>query len=332
MPLTDQQRFCPLCNRAFVEGEAVLRCEGCGVMHHPGCWVTNSGCATKSTHRSVPIAQAFTVTRHMGDPAPHPGEGTRVAPIATNEAAAPRPVVRPQMAQAPAPVIDEPVIGEGTPRPPAAEPVIGGAPAEWPVIGANPVPPQARREREPVVVRPPSPPRRYVPPEGEHQPKPMPKVYGRPSILAFWYIPVAVALAVVVALGVIWTSDRLFGGDDAAAPAATPTPEATPTATVTAQPSATASMTAVPASPSPARGSGTSTKFNPKDVAVVTGAGDCLNVRTSAGTNNPAIVCLKDGEEVTVVGGPEGANGLQWWNVSTKLGEGWAAEDYLVKK
>lgn len=302
-------------------------------MHHPGCWVTNSGCATKTTHRSVPIAQAYTVPRHVGDPAPHPGEGTRVAPIATNEAAAPRPVVRPQMpAATPSAASDEPVIGAGAPGPPAAEPVIGGVQEEWPVIGANPVPPQARREREPVVVRPPSPPRRYVPPEGEHQPKPMPKVYGRPSILGFWYIPVALALAVVVAFGVIWASDQLFGGDNSASPTATPTQEPTQAAAATAQPSTAASVTQPAGSPSPTRGSGTSTKFGPKDVAVVTGAGDCLNVRTKAGTDNPAIVCLKDGEEVTVVGGPEGANGLQWWNVSTKLGEGWAAEDYLVKK
>ncbi|MBN9494403.1 hypothetical protein J0H33_13825, partial [bacterium] len=44
--MTSEQRFCPLCNRVFTAGEAVLRCEGCGIMHHPACWVTNGGCST----------------------------------------------------------------------------------------------------------------------------------------------------------------------------------------------------------------------------------------------------------------------------------------------
>ena len=207
------------------------------------------------------------------------------------------------------------------------------------MIGGNPVPAQARREREPAPVRPPTPPRRYVPPEGEHGPKPMPKVYGRSPLLAYWYVPAAVALAVVVALGVIWASEQLFGGSDSAptatlAPASTaaqPTPAATtPTATTTPAASRATATSAVSATPT--RGSGTSTKFQFGNVAVVTGAGDCLNVRTAPGRTNDAIVCLNDGEEVTVTGGPEAANDLQWWKVRTKLGEGWAAEDYLVKK
>jgi uncharacterized protein YraI len=47
---------------------------------------------------------------------------------------------------------------------------------------------------------------------------------------------------------------------------------------------------------------------------------------------NYAIICLADGEQVTITGGPEATDSLQWWKVKTKSGEGWAAEDYLAKK
>ncbi|MBK7726350.1 MAG: hypothetical protein IPI33_14310 [Dehalococcoidia bacterium] len=50
------------------------------------------------------------------------------------------------------------------------------------------------------------------------------------------------------------------------------------------------------------------------------------------GRENDAIVCVKDGTDLRVVGGPESAGELIWWKVQTELGEGWAAEDYLVKK
>lgn len=288
----------------------MLRCEGCGVMHHPGCWVRNSGCATKNAHAARPAAQAYSSRDPSGEPAPHPGEGTRVA------------------APADAPGASGPVIGA------AAAPT---SREEWPVIGGNPVPPGAQREREPIVVKAPTPPRRYVPPEGDHAPKQLPKVYGRSPLLAYWYVPAAVAVAIVVALGVIWGVDRLFGGgsngNQPAAFVATPTP-ASPTAST---PSTTVTGTASPGTAaagtaSPTRGTGTSTRFRPGDVATVTGAGDCLNVRTAPGTTNDAIVCLKDGEEVTVTGGPEASGNYQWWKVMTKLGEGWAVEDYLVKK
>jgi Bacterial SH3 domain len=165
----------------------------------------------------------------------------------------------------------------------------------------------------------------------------MPKVYGRPSIIAYWYIPAAVAVAIVVALGVIWGADQMFGGPDtspAAGPTATPPETTAITAIAAVSPSpAQADATRTSTGPAtPTRGSGTSTKFQIGNVVIVTGAGDCLNVRTAPGRSNDAIVCLKDGEEVTVTGGPESASDLQWWKVSTKLGDGWAAEDYLVKK
>ena len=66
---------------------------------------------------------------------------------------------------------------------------------------------------------------------------------------------------------------------------------------------------------------------------MVTGAApDCLNVRVAAGTGNDAIVCVQDGTELRITGGPTTASELTWWKVETELGEGWAAEDYLSRK
>ena len=50
------------------------------------------------------------------------------------------------------------------------------------------------------------------------------------------------------------------------------------------------------------------------------------------GEVNPSIVCLNDGIEVKVLAGPQAAGDLTWWKVATTLGDGWAAEDYLVRK
>lgn len=256
----------------------------------------------------------------MGEPAPHPGEGTKVG------------IEAPAIGEEPATPVVPPPAGAPLPPRPQVDPE-----APWPVIGGSPTPPHLRREREPAAFVPPVPPRRYVPPEGEPAPKAMPKVYGRSPLLAYWYVPVAVLLAIGVALGVIWTSDQLFSSSESSQqPAAATTTAPPPSVAATPSP-ASASATAVTSptaavSPTPTRGSGTSTKFQPGMVAIVTGAGDCLNVRTNPGRNNDAIICLKDGEEVTVTGGPELSGDLQWWKVKTKLGEGWAAEDYLVKK
>ena len=92
-----------------------------------------------------------------------------------------------------------------------------------------------------------------------------------------------------------------------------------------AAPSAAASV-----SPAASTGPG---KFKAGDAVNVTGAApECLNVRVKAGTGNDAIVCVQDGTELKVTGGPETASELTWWKVQTELGEGWAAEDYLTKK
>lgn len=310
----------------------MLRCEGCGVLHHPGCWVRNDGCVTQVDHKRTPIAQAYSTSRPAGAPAPHPGEGTRVIqppatePAPENESRepvpfAPRPrAVPPERQVPPPPGVEAPAVSEG----------VASAPL-------TPLPGRSRPQAEaqqPVAV--PHAPRRYQPPN-DQQPvrKPLPKVYGQHRLLAYWYMPVAALLAVGVAFGVIWVVGQ-FTGDDKSSQASVVLPgTATPTLSP-AQASSTAAGTNTAAttptvgrSPTP---SGPAGKFKQGDQAVVTGAGDCLNVRVAPGRQNDAIVCLPDGAEVTVTGGPENAGDLRWWKVRTPQGEGWAAEDYLVRK
>ncbi len=292
----------------------MLRCEGCGVLHHPGCWVTNGGCATQAEHRVAPQAMAYTTgARPAGAPAPHPGEGTRAAP----------PPPPPPAGETPQPIPFRPL---GRQQPPAAHDDAG-------VLGETPAVIHRRLPENAALNAPP--PRRYVPPTGEQVPrKPLPRIYERHRLIAYWYLPVAAALAIVVAFGVIWTADRLFGGGSGtAAPEPTPTPAGTtasgtgtPPPASTATPGATVSTT-----PPPANTTGPG-KFSAGDILVVTGTGDCLNVRTEPGIENDAIICIADATEVKVTGGPRQAGGLTWWKVETRLGEGWAAEDYLVKK
>ena len=92
--------------------------------------------------------------------------------------------------------------------------------------------------------------------------------------------------------------------------------------------------------PPPLGGSGPATppapnpggaKFAVGDEVVVFGTGNGLNVRQSAGTSAPVATVVPDGTRLTVVGGPQAANGLTWWNVQSATVTGWAAEQFLAK-
>jgi hypothetical protein len=162
--------------------------------------------------------------------------------------------------------------------------------------------------------------------------KPLPEIYVRHRYLRFWYLPAGAVVVIVVATGVVWGAAKLFGGgrDEAAPAAPLPTVASTATTPPTLQPTSDARPTMTVTGPTPTPN--LVGKFRFADVVVVTGAGDCLNVRVAPGRSNDAIVCLQDGREMTVSGGPESADGLRWWKVKTTLGEGWAAEDFMVKK
>lgn len=293
----------------------MLRCEGCGVMHHPGCWVTNGGCATQAEHRVAPQAMAYTTgARPPGAPAPHPGEGTRAGATPP-----------PPQDTTPEPIPFRPL---GRAQHP---PVIPGVPDGAPETGE--APPVIHRRLPEHDLPPTAPHRRYVPPSGEQMPrKPLPRIYERHKIVGLWYVPVAVALAIVIAFGVIWSAEKLFdGGSEPAAPQPTPSP----TSSVAAADQTPTPAASAPSGTTPAPSATVTTgpgKFSAGDILVVTGTGDCLNVRTEPGVENDAIICIADATEVKVTGGPQPAGGLTWWKVETRLGEGWAAEDYLLKK
>jgi hypothetical protein len=67
--------------------------------------------------------------------------------------------------------------------------------------------------------------------------------------------------------------------------------------------------------------------------AMVTGAGDCLNVRESATTSARSLGCFKDGVLFKDLGETTSAEGLQWLKVETPSGvPGWASMEFLEQK
>jgi len=95
----------------------------------------------------------------------------------------------------------------------------------------------------------------------------------------------------------------------------------------------TNSPTPVPAAPTPAPASSTTGgKFTINQVVVVTGTDkDELSFRWGPGKNYARRTIIKDGTKLTVIGGPEKADGHVWWRLKAQDGMiGWAVEDYLV--
>jgi hypothetical protein len=62
-------------------------------------------------------------------------------------------------------------------------------------------------------------------------------------------------------------------------------------------------------------------------VAVVFGAGDCLNFREAPGSSAAVLTCQLDGTSAEVIGGPEESGGTTWWQLE---GLGWASGQYLL--
>ena len=66
----------------------------------------------------------------------------------------------------------------------------------------------------------------------------------------------------------------------------------------------------------------------PGGLAVIhTTDGDQLNVRSDAGTNYQIVAKLGDGARVTIIEGPQTANGYTWWRIRTSSGiSGWVVD------
>jgi hypothetical protein len=63
-------------------------------------------------------------------------------------------------------------------------------------------------------------------------------------------------------------------------------------------------------------------------VSVTMPAGGQLSVRATPGTDAPLLVRVNSGQQLTVLAGPQSANGLNWYQLRSDDGsvEGWAAE------
>lgn len=65
------------------------------------------------------------------------------------------------------------------------------------------------------------------------------------------------------------------------------------------------------------------------DIATVTDNG--LNLRSAATTDAEVVTTMSQGQQVTIIGGPEEGDGFTWWQVKLDSGrQGWVAEDFLA--
>lgn len=71
--------------------------------------------------------------------------------------------------------------------------------------------------------------------------------------------------------------------------------------------------------------------FSAGERARVYTPGDVLNLRSGAGRDAAIVGRLAHGTSVTVLSGPTSNSGLVWLKVSTPIGEGWVAADFLTK-
>ena len=62
--------------------------------------------------------------------------------------------------------------------------------------------------------------------------------------------------------------------------------------------------------------------------ATVTGSG--VNLRSSATTSAEVVETLSEGQQVSIVGGPEEADGYTWWLIEMDGNQGWIAGDFLA--
>jgi hypothetical protein len=64
----------------------------------------------------------------------------------------------------------------------------------------------------------------------------------------------------------------------------------------------------------------------------VSGTGaDQLRLRAAPGTTGETLATLADGTSLTVLEGPQAADGYEWWKVRTQDGkEGWVADNWIV--
>lgn len=168
---------------------------------------------------------------------------------------------------------------------------------------------------------------------------------GSPLYLPAW----SVGLMLLLVFGIVAATVTLvmtLGGQTApggepviviitAPPSSTPPPEATATV------ESVAPLPTFQSGPIPTFGLEGPTLvpliLTPTPIAISVGATvivnvDGLNVRSAAGTSNRVVTFANQGDRYIVVGGPEGATNLTWWEIQSVDDPsitGWAAADYL---
>ncbi len=133
---------------------------------------------------------------------------------------------------------------------------------------------------------------------------------------------VIVPLLALIGGGAFWYQQRAIGQS----PLAVFTPS-TPTVTPTRTPRPT--LAAPTATPAP-----TNTAvpvLRADSFAVVTNTNDApLLGHKAPGKKSPTVARFAAKERVQVLEGPQQADGLSWWRVKGKAGEGWSAGDFLA--
>ena len=129
------------------------------------------------------------------------------------------------------------------------------------------------------------------------------------------------AMVLVAVVGLCQVSGLLRGPG----PMPSPTPSLPPTAAPL--PSATVTVTATPVpSPTP------EPQVAVGALVTVSGTeGQQLRLRSGPGLAQETLRILEEGAEMSVLEGPEPADGSQWWKVKTEDGQtGWVAGDWLL--
>jgi hypothetical protein len=168
--------------------------------------------------------------------------------------------------------------------------------------------------------------------------KPRPQARRRRVTLPPWaLLAIFIAIVILLCVGLVLIVNAIRKGDDEPpTPSPTFTSEVSPTATVSlltptaaVTPTSTVVLTvdAPPATTSPS-------EIRPGALVVVTGTGGAgLRLRELATTDAQVVAMAREGTVLTVLEGPEDADGYTWWKVRTPDGEeGWGAADWLVLK
>lgn len=173
--------------------------------------------------------------------------------------------------------------------------------------------------------------------------KARPQARRRGVALPPWaLLAILVGIVVLLCVGLVLLVQALRGegeGETPTAPPETTLPvvptgvEPTAAATGAVAPTDTAVLPIdTPEATAEPTGAATPGEIGPGARVAVTGTqGSGLNLRTEPGTGAEVVINAPEGAVLTVVEGPQEADGYVWWKLRTDEGEeGWGAADWLA--